>query len=59
MSTVPATDKAFGFACHTAPDTTKEAAASVHVTEGEQDVRTRGKKKSPVGRKCHVCKLVL
>lgn len=39
MSTVPATDKAFGFARHIEPDTTKEAAASVHVTALEQDVR--------------------
>jgi len=39
MSTLPATNKAFGVASHADPDTTEEAAASVHVTALEQDVR--------------------
>jgi len=39
MSTLPATNKQFGIARHTDPDTTEEAAASVHVTALEQDVR--------------------
>jgi hypothetical protein len=36
MSTLPATDKGFGFARHADPDTSKEAAASVHITEREK-----------------------
>jgi len=39
MSTLPATDRGAEFARHTDPDTTEEAAASVHVTALEQDVR--------------------
>jgi hypothetical protein len=99
-----ATTKEFGVARQKNPDTSKEAAASIHVTGREQDVinvlerigvgnsydicdaisRMRGtyeipsnitsrisslvtkgkleicgKKKSPMGRKCHVYKLVL
>lgn len=37
MSTLAATENAFGFARHTAPDITEEPAASV--TALEQDVR--------------------
>lgn len=55
MSTLPATNKEFGVARHTDPDTTKEAAASVR----EQNGQICGKKKSPIGRKCHVYELVL
>jgi hypothetical protein len=39
MSTLAATENAFGSARHTAPDITEEAAASVRVTALEQDVR--------------------
>ena len=102
MSALPATEHVFGFARRTDPDTSQQAAASVHVNQREQDVidvlarigegnsydicnamsRMRGtyeipsnitsrisslvakgkleicgKKKSPMGRKCHVYKL--
>jgi hypothetical protein len=39
MSTLPVTDKEFGFAHHAAPDTSKEAAVSADIAEREQDVR--------------------
>jgi len=39
MSTPLATDKGFEFARHAAPDTSKETAPSVRITEREQDVR--------------------
>lgn len=103
MSTLPTTENVFGFARRADPDTSQQAAASVHVNQREQDVidvlarigegnsydicdaisRMRGtyeipsnitsrisslvskgkleicgKKKSPMGRKCHVYKLV-
>ena len=59
MSTLLATENAFGVARHTAPDTTGETLAPVHLTERERDVQICGKKKSPMRRKCHVYKLVL
>jgi hypothetical protein len=59
MSTLPATDRGAEFVRHTDPDTSKEAAASVHITEREQDVQICGKKKLPMESKCRVYELVL
>ena len=39
MSTILATDKAFGLAQLADPDKYKQAAASIHITQREQDVR--------------------
>jgi hypothetical protein len=39
MSTLPATNKGFGFTSYADPNASKEAAASAHITEHEQDVR--------------------
>jgi hypothetical protein len=39
MSTLLATENAFGVARLADPDTCKQAAASIHITQREQDVR--------------------
>ena len=59
MSTLLATEKAFGFARHTALNSFKETFASVLITQLEQDVQICGKQKLPMEPKCHVYELVL
>jgi hypothetical protein len=59
MSTLPATNKEFRVARHTDPDTSKEASASVLITQREQDVQICGKQKLPIEPKCDVYELVL
>jgi hypothetical protein len=59
MSTLLATENAFGFARHTAPNSFKETLASVHITQHEQGVQIYGKQKLPMEPKCHVYELVL
>ena len=59
MSTLLATQNAFGVARHTAPDSFKGTLASVLITQREQDVQICGKQKLPMEPKCHVFELVL
>lgn len=58
MSTLLATQRAFGFARHTALNSFKETLASVPVTQREQSVQIYGNQKLPIEPKYHVYKLV-
>jgi hypothetical protein len=59
MSTLLATEKAFGFARHTALNSFKEKLASVRITQREQSVQIYGKQKLPMEPKYYVYELVL
>ena len=59
MSTLLATENAFGVARHTVPDATEETSASVLITQPEQDVQMCGKQKLPMEPKYYVYELVL
>jgi hypothetical protein len=59
MSTLAATENAFGFARHTALNSFKKTLASVRITVPEQSVQIYGNQKLPIEPKYDVYKLVL